>query len=545
MPPTYKKTYYQNVAVPSSNRYPVSVMPTGLQMLAGNHAGTGPNPRISFLCTGSRKGYTNTIPTDCVPDPVKGTQLNIGISFPTCWDGMNLSPTLRSHHGGYNNMAYADKNGACPDGYPVRVPHLSINLAYALGQVRDLTHAQLSKDPTEDAFGNVSHENWGSPVPGHADFFNGWQPKAMRYLTEQCLNKERVCAREIPYDYYPPEDDTTVSGGDGVHTTSGRDVKLVAEAAQGATLPRSFYMMFQIPEGARALPARFKPEYKIMIHGGNVSSTAANVLQVFVTDSAWNEDTMTMTNAPACGGRYVARLNLNHVMQYRYIDVSSAVANAIADGKQTISFCVKAVRPGNTFEFSSKEGPLQPHADPARHQAVAVLSPARAGACVAPRGILGYPRHAVAQAGDTWRFSDGDKEPQMTTLAFIGLGAMGAPMVGHLIAGGHTVRAFVRRPESRRRGLPTRRGAVLHACRCRTRGGRGVHQRHLVGRCARSAARQGRRDRGRRARHHLRRSQHDLADRHARDSPGAGGRAASTHSTARCPAARPARRPPR
>ncbi|WP_454764780.1 NAD(P)-dependent oxidoreductase [Cupriavidus campinensis] len=36
----------------------------------------------------------------------------------------------------------------------------------------------------------------------------------------------------------------------------------------------------------------------------------------------------------------------------------------------------------------------------------------------------------------------------MTTVAFIGLGAMGAPMVGHLIAGGHAVRAFVRRPEA-------------------------------------------------------------------------------------------------
>ena len=36
----------------------------------------------------------------------------------------------------------------------------------------------------------------------------------------------------------------------------------------------------------------------------------------------------------------------------------------------------------------------------------------------------------------------------MTTVAFIGLGAMGAPMVGHLIAAGHTVRAFVRRPEA-------------------------------------------------------------------------------------------------
>ncbi|SDC24777.1 3-hydroxyisobutyrate dehydrogenase [Cupriavidus sp. YR651] len=36
----------------------------------------------------------------------------------------------------------------------------------------------------------------------------------------------------------------------------------------------------------------------------------------------------------------------------------------------------------------------------------------------------------------------------MTTVAFIGLGAMGAPMVGHLIAAGHTVRAFVRRAEA-------------------------------------------------------------------------------------------------
>jgi len=34
------------------------------------------------------------------------------------------------------------------------------------------------------------------------------------------------------------------------------------------------------------------------------------------------------------------------------------------------------------------------------------------------------------------------------TVAFIGLGAMGTPMVRHLLAAGHTVRAFVRRPEA-------------------------------------------------------------------------------------------------
>jgi len=36
----------------------------------------------------------------------------------------------------------------------------------------------------------------------------------------------------------------------------------------------------------------------------------------------------------------------------------------------------------------------------------------------------------------------------MTTIAFIGLGAMGTPMVRHLLAAGHAVRAFVRRPEA-------------------------------------------------------------------------------------------------
>ena len=36
----------------------------------------------------------------------------------------------------------------------------------------------------------------------------------------------------------------------------------------------------------------------------------------------------------------------------------------------------------------------------------------------------------------------------MTRIAFIGLGNMGTPMVQHLIAAGHTVRAYVRRPEA-------------------------------------------------------------------------------------------------
>ncbi|MGO4808394.1 NAD(P)-binding domain-containing protein, partial [Cupriavidus sp. 2MCAB6] len=37
---------------------------------------------------------------------------------------------------------------------------------------------------------------------------------------------------------------------------------------------------------------------------------------------------------------------------------------------------------------------------------------------------------------------------QPLTIGFIGLGAMGTPMVRHLLAAGHGVRACVRRPEA-------------------------------------------------------------------------------------------------
>ncbi|MGO4579158.1 NAD(P)-dependent oxidoreductase [Cupriavidus sp. 2TAF22] len=40
------------------------------------------------------------------------------------------------------------------------------------------------------------------------------------------------------------------------------------------------------------------------------------------------------------------------------------------------------------------------------------------------------------------------RPPESLTLGFIGLGAMGTPMVRHLIAAGHGVRALVRRPEA-------------------------------------------------------------------------------------------------
>lgn len=109
----------------------------------------------------------------------------------------------------------------------------------------------------------------------------------------------------------------------------------------------------------------------------------------------------------------------------------------------------------------------------------------------------------------------------MTTLAFIGLGAMGAPMVGHLISGGHTVRAFVRRPEA------AEAARQLGAEPCFTpadaaRGAAVVFTNVTSSEDVRAVLLASRARLPRRWRH-----------------------AASTRSTARCRAARPAHRPPR
>ncbi|MEW7314657.1 DUF1996 domain-containing protein [Buttiauxella gaviniae] len=354
--PAYQKTYYTNEAIPSSNRYPINAFPSGIQMLAGNHMGTGPNPNVSFLCTG--RGYSSTVPTNCVPDPEKGTQFNIGISFPTCWDGQNLAPMVMM--GGPNNIAYPNSSGACPAGYPVRLPHISLNVAYMIGNVTDLSHAQLSMDPTLDAQGNVTQLNWGSMYTAHADFFNAWKATAAQFMADYCLNKGRVCSKEIAYNYSEPTADATVRGGDAHATNFGSDPTLVAQNA-GAGYPQSnSYMRFTIPTGASNFPANFKPTYKLMMYGGNSINTNAQMLYFTPVSNTWDENSITMDNAPACSGSS-SSLYLDNVQQYRTVDVTDAVNNALKAGQTSISFCMRdGTNNNDAFTFSSKEGANKP-----------------------------------------------------------------------------------------------------------------------------------------------------------------------------------------
>jgi Domain of unknown function (DUF1996) len=116
-------------------------------------------------------GGGTSIPT-CRP----GSNLELHVLFPDCWDGRNLdSPDHKSH------MAYSSpprpeqKVGQCPRSHPVLVPILHLHITY---------------DSTGGPDVRLSP---GDVDAGHADFVNGWDQDKLAQLVRDCLNVDRYC----------------------------------------------------------------------------------------------------------------------------------------------------------------------------------------------------------------------------------------------------------------------------------------------------------------------------------------------------------------
>lgn len=352
VPAKYQKTYYSNQPQPSNVRVPVQPFPRGLKMMAGDHMGSQPNPHISFLCTGA--SYTNTIPTNCKPGQ-SGTQFNIGVAFPSCWDGVNLSPVM----GGHDNLAYPNSSGVCPAGYPVQLPFISMNLAYAVGPMTDLSGIQLSLDPKLDAQGNVVSQEWGSLYTAHGDVFIGWRDDSRTYIAEYCMNKGRNCDKDVAYSYFEPAADATVTGGNASGTNFGAATSLTAQLASGSTPESMIYLKFKIPQGAQTLPSQYTPVYKMILDGANRTDSASTNINAYSVSTSWDETTITAANAPACSGTSATMTVDSDVERYRSFVVTNAVNEAIAAGKDTIAFCIRGAGT-RLYSFSSREGSDKP-----------------------------------------------------------------------------------------------------------------------------------------------------------------------------------------
>ena len=140
----------------------VVAFPTGLKVIAGNGSATTAQSTAvtGWRCSGLRPRPLSSVPVDCAT----GSHAVLVIRFPDCWNGKDLDATDHRNH-----MAYRVR-GACPAGYPVRVPRLALNVHYELPSTTGLTLAS------------------GSIYSAHADFFNAWNPAVLARLVRTNLN---------------------------------------------------------------------------------------------------------------------------------------------------------------------------------------------------------------------------------------------------------------------------------------------------------------------------------------------------------------------
>lgn len=162
----------------------VSVLPTGLRMIAGDSKAIKPqNGRIVNYSCKSRASIAYKEMPNCIgPD-----QLNTTIMFPECWDGVNLdSPDHRSHLAYPIRINVSTNTYSCPTTHPVILPKVSFHYHYKIPLGQDTSHFRLASDMYDPA------------LPGgyslHADWMNGWDPAIMKTWTDYCLNGNRNCA---------------------------------------------------------------------------------------------------------------------------------------------------------------------------------------------------------------------------------------------------------------------------------------------------------------------------------------------------------------
>lgn len=162
--PTEVQAYYR--AAPGVDRREVVPFPQGLALIAGDPLATGaPVGEAAGWTCGSRTALTAS-PTNCSST----APVHLVLTFPDCWDGLNLdSPDHRSH-------ATYSRDGECPTGSPVHIPQLTMSVAFPVsGPGHDLRLAS------------------GSVYSAHGDFLNGWDPVALRREVEVCIRRGAVC----------------------------------------------------------------------------------------------------------------------------------------------------------------------------------------------------------------------------------------------------------------------------------------------------------------------------------------------------------------
>ena len=184
----YKTGYTLPVAL-------IKPAPAGLRMIVGDSKGNPSNPSkvASYRCIkngGATQADIGTAQSTIPYCQVSGyTIMRMSITFPQCWDGVNLdSPDHKSHMA---NAVYTTGNqqGYCPATHPVAIPEISFEIEYPVRSTDDTRRWRLSSD------------NYDTSQPAgyssHGDYMMGWKTDAMAAFVKYCDNTAKNCGSTL------------------------------------------------------------------------------------------------------------------------------------------------------------------------------------------------------------------------------------------------------------------------------------------------------------------------------------------------------------
>ncbi|WP_256107109.1 DUF1996 domain-containing protein [Streptomyces sp. ODS05-4] len=128
--------------------------------------------------------YRNTaFPAQCPG----GTQLNIRMQAPSCWDGRYLDTPDHQSHMAYPVVKPGGNDDVCPASHPVALPMVEFKMAFPVDG--DMSQVRLAS---------------GAAHSFHYDFFNAWQEPVLKRLVEHCVVGGLQCDAR-GYDETHPE----------------------------------------------------------------------------------------------------------------------------------------------------------------------------------------------------------------------------------------------------------------------------------------------------------------------------------------------------
>ncbi|OEJ30688.1 DUF1996 domain-containing protein [Streptomyces subrutilus] len=105
-----------------------------------------------------------------------GTQLNIRMQSPSCWDGTYLDTPDHKAHMAYPVVKPGNNDNVCPASHPVAVPMVEFKMAFPVSG--DMSRVRLSS---------------GGGHSFHYDFFNAWDERTLNALVEHCIKGGLQC----------------------------------------------------------------------------------------------------------------------------------------------------------------------------------------------------------------------------------------------------------------------------------------------------------------------------------------------------------------